>query len=608
MTSSPASAFPASPDAGVPVTTGTPDTTAVAMPTVSDGPGTTATIEIAAASFAPLPPSSVTLPCIEQPARCILTSRSYPNRRLTSTKKGGVHTARSRGEKEQWFLLPAMEGSAARKAKSAFYFKSYKFGRYLTTDAEAKAFRTTEPDHVPTQAEAFLLIRSPHGGHFLVSADHEINVGCAGASGAVVGGTGGLLSDDAESESWDVELVTGELCFITSPLTLKQIRCDMMGKLSGTADRRGWEVWRFIESGEGKVRICSWMHSQHFLCCDGEGRVRTCSAGGDEIGEGWDKWTVERAPTELPVEGVFIKSQGGRLLCFDEDKEEGEMGADGGGLRLPAGLVGLRIGNVGVVREGGRLYTVDEFRGETTAIWQLDAAHSQKYSIASVHHDKNLIGPFPYLTDKAKQADQWTLELVDEEGTVKMYLPSQERYLESSPEGEISKTSSVEHSQLWRMSASSQGGYTFTSIPFGRLLSFSDNGAPNPELCTVRSVSDIELRAVWRLDPILPRAISSGKIKTFAIGTSIAVGTTIAMPFAMAGVAGLIGTEMTVLANMVTVGLTSAEAIASVGAIGATAAIVFRESSDTLGIESEEADEIEEKPYTKRPLCAWRSW
>ena len=134
----------------------------------------------------------------------------------------------------------------------------------------------------------------------------------------------------------------------------------------------------------------------------------------------------------------------------------------------------------------------------------------------------------------------------------------------------------------------------------------SANSKIIPKLCTVTEVGD-DQREVWRVDPVLPRAVSSGKIKTFAIGTSIAVGTTVAMPFAMAGLAAVVGTE-SILMGIVTVGLTSAEAIASVGAIGATAAICFRESGDTLGMESEhDVDEEEkEKPYMRRPLCAWR--
>jgi len=115
-------------------------------------------------------------------------------------------------------------------------------------------------------------------------------------------------------------------------------------------------------------------------------------------------------------------------------------------------------------------------------------------------------------------------------------------------------------------------------------------------------------KEVWSVTPILPRAISSGKIKTFAIGMSVAVGTTIVMPFLMAGMLAVVPAEATLAASILSVGLTSAEAIASVGAIGATAAIVFRESSDTLGIESEHNDDEDEKDYSKRPLCAWRMW
>ena len=46
------------------------------------------------------------------------------------------------------------------------------------------------------------------------------------------------------------------------------------------------------------------------------------------------------------------------------------------------------------------------------------------------------------------------------------------------------------------------------------------------------------------------------------------------------------------------------------GAIRATAAIVFREASDTLGIESEHDDDEGEggTGWNRRPICAWRSW
>jgi hypothetical protein len=121
---------------------------------------------------------------------------------------------------------------------------------------------------------------------------------------------------------------------------------------------------------------------------------------------------------------------------------------------------------------------------------------------------------------------------------------------------------------------------------------------------------------VWNLEPCMPRAVSSEKIKTFAIGTSIAVGTTIAMPFALAGVAaimGAVGAEAGIGFGIIAVGLSGAEALASVGAIGATAYIVFKPANNSLTDDhkkkkGEEEEEVEEKPWSKRPFSNWRNW
>ena len=116
-----------------------------------------------------------------------------------------------------------------------------------------------------------------------------------------------------------------------------------------------------------------------------------------------------------------------------------------------------------------------------------------------------------------------------------------------------------------------------------------------------------EERATWRLEPCMPRAVSSKKIKTFAIGTAAAVATTVAMPFAVAGVVGLIGAEVGILADIVIVGLTGAEAIASVGVIGTTAALCFKASGDSYGSNEKDLADDDEKPtksFAKRPFAA----
>ena len=255
------------------------------------------------------------------------------------------------------------------------------------------------------------------------------------------------------------------------------------------------------------------------------------------------------------------------------------------------------------------LSATQELEGES-GIWQLDAAHSQNYNLTSFYC-KRSVGPFPYVTENVKQSDQIILQQIDEDGTVRIFHTSL-GYLQSCVEGEVSCNSnlpneeSAETSNLWAMEQRNEGGYIFASKNHGGMLAFNTD-EPNPRLCTVSATTE-EKREVWNVNPILPRAISSDKIKTFALGTSIAIGTTVAMPFLMAGMLAVVPAEATLAASVLSVGLTSAEAIASVGAIGATAAIVFRESSDTLGIESEHDDGEDGQDYMKRPLCAWRSW
>ena len=277
--------------------------------------------------------------------------------------------------------------------------------------------------------------------------------------------------------------------------------------------------------------------------------------------------------------------------------------------------------------EDGKLATSLEFEaaagGSHYCVWDLEAAHSQTYILTALHSPRT-IGPFPFATKNLKQSDRWILEqttMDDDDGggggevgsLVRLYLKSKGKYLNSNMEGSVSLTAALDGTELlWKMEPHPGGGYTFRSKSHGDMLAFTgEDTNAEPSLCTV-SESTTTKREVWRVDPILPRAISSAKIKTFAIGTSVAVGTTVAMSFLMTGILAVVPAKATLFASILSVGLTGAEAIASVGAIGATAAIVFREASDSLGIESEggggEGGDETRADFTKRPLCGWMSW
>jgi hypothetical protein len=86
----------------------------------------------------------------------------------------------------------------------------------------------------------------------------------------------GFKSDNDMSESWQVEFVSGELCFLSSCNNQHQVRCDLVGKLSLTEEKKGWEVWRFVETGSGKVRIVSWMHP-FCIVSNQDGQVTTAA-------------------------------------------------------------------------------------------------------------------------------------------------------------------------------------------------------------------------------------------------------------------------------------------------------------------------------------------
>ena len=483
----------------------------------------------------------------------------------------------SRSEREQFMLIPVITTNTTNerntKDNNMFYLKSYKFNRYLSSiySGSISTVDFTDKnedwrDQELGESEKWILMSSPYGGHFVISAQNEQNLACYRGDKAL---TVGLKGDNDLSESWEVEFVSGELLFVSSSLNRRQIRCDLIGNLTLTEDRRGWEVWRFIETGGGRVRIVSWMHP-FCIVCNHEGKVTTAAVGQAE--EAYDEWTVEKAPDGH--DGVIIKSVG----CENRKLFHGEEG-----LSLTEAL-------------------------EENGVWRLDAAHSQTYSLTSMHHGRS-VGPFPLVSDNIKESDQIILQQIDNRGTLRLYHIHRGEYLQSDEDGKVicigTPPDENDKTSLWNMESRPDGGYTFTSKSNNRLLAFSTD-EEDPSLCTVLNTTD-DKREVWAVNPILPRAVSSDKIKTFAIGTSVAVGTTIAMPFLMVGMVAALPAEATLAASILSVGLTTAEAAASVGAIGATAYIVFREDSNTLGMDTEE-NEHDTNVHTKRPFCAWRSW
>ena len=548
-----------------------------------------------------------------------------------------------------------------------------------------------------------------------------------------------FCNDDTEKGLWNIECVTGELCFLSNanPGLEQRLRCDMAGLLGLTDAWKGWEVFRFMEASHGYVKISSWMHSQWLLCSYGDGRVSTCSHA-DSFHDDEDtsksksketscsKWAIEKSPKG---DGVIIRSKAhGRLLSIhngtlrtyldtpsenqDKDKATNEnvtdivatMSEEEGNQLVAAGTPKQKMeessnnqkwwnksnSNVSNNSEGSGSggdwwkNMQNSFRGvgtsnETenedakqkivvpqadTLVWQVEAAHLQTYYFSTAPKNPKddpiqSIGPFPQVTPNLRKTDKIQLMRQDN-GSTRLYLVEQKRYIACSVSGTISLVGNsnvyIANDNVcteWVMDKSELGGNVFRSKNYEFYLSYKDvipveeqqkggrdklddkfqsfrstdkkeepkqhghfgnlfGGGKPEKTAELVGTETIGTRGVWRLEPCMPRAVSSEKIKTFALGTGIAVGTTIAMPFALAGVGallGAVGAEVGIVANMVAVGLTGAEALASVGAIGATAYIVFRPEDNSLTDDHQNDDEEKaERAWSKRPFSNWRNW
>lgn len=470
--------------------------------------------------------------------------------------------------------------------------------------------------------------------------------------------------DPEVTSSWDVECVTGELCFISNAALTSRIRCDLAGLPTMTKTCKGWEVFRFMEAGHGYVKIASWMHSQWLLCGAQDGTVSTCSHAEsflEDNPKGCSKWAVEKSPEG---EGVIIRNKTfGGLLSVNEgilktfnnttdtvsarsvsedDQVQSSSSLERSGSkdiraswRNSIQSIQSRMNSLSSKKNGkGEEDTVSQ---QDTVVWTLEAAHLQTYYLINTRVEKKprSIGPSPFVTANLRQTDKIKVER-DKNGSTRLLHAEKKTYFACSSDGEIDFSENRDDENThWIMSKHEDeaGGSLFRSKAHGLYLSYEDpeddvEDDPSNEGSSFRpsnpfnrkaekvtklvGCESIEERCVWKLEPSMPRAVSSDKIKTFALGTSIAVGTTIAMPFALAGVGallGAVGAEVGIVANAIAVGLTGAEAIASVGAIGATAYIVFRPEENSLTDDHEDEDEAEaEKAWSKRPFAAWRDW
>lgn len=460
--------------------------------------------------------------------RCFLSSSAH-NKRIGSSPDGNVFITDNRQDWERWIISSASD-------KENIVLKSMAHGRYLKSNADGDLETAIDHEHVDTK----WCIRPSSGDKYQIwSAVHDKALYCNQDESAYTANS----DNDEKWSEWNVELETGELCFISSLRFHKRIRCEPSGKLNLTDNWKGWEVWRFIEAGKGNVLISSCTHKTRFLCSNPEGNVYTTT---NRFGS-WEKWSIEKDPASR---GIIIKSSDhGKVLKTDGN---GLCTSESHDLEEPCG------------------------------IWCAETACSQVYFISATCHDKRIGTSHhsPFTTTNRKGWEQWKIEKDKNNDcfTISSVAHGQ-KYLGSSQDGKVLVKSSAGSSELWEIKESLHGGYFLVSKEHLNCLACNDRG----HLYT--SSKQYGGWETWRLEPVMPSGEEMGMMTAIGIAGGVTIGLMISAPFIAMGAIGAIGfTEGGIAAGSVAAGMMSAEAIAAGGGVAAGGTVAALQSIGVLGL------------------------
>ena len=293
---------------------------------------------------------------------------------------------------------------------------------------------------------------------------------------------------------WTITFTSGELCFLINPVVHHHVRCNLYGKLSLTSQSSAWEIFRFIEAGNGDVYISSWIHFDRFLSSDSDGKVYTVGMESKSL-EQSERWRLEGPPRG---NGLYLRNVAtSRYLSMGRQRSE-------------------------------HLWTTT--KPNDYALWHLDAPNMQTYYLTSisastseifscnldpmqlhyrdgnkdVHIASNKHGAF--LSSKRESEEEWKIE-VTPEGEFTFFSLSHEKYLGCNSKGDVHTTTSKGAWTLWIKQASPHGGATFLSKEHDRYLAVTDKGNA---LETTPVQEKVDLRHSWRIDPYIPLVVTGG--------------------------------------------------------------------------------------------------
>jgi hypothetical protein len=334
--------------------------------------------------------NAIEFPCVEA-SRCYLTEKEHGLRltlKQSKMKDGSMHyelgLTKNRGKQEEWY---AHIDTTAATTETPSMMRTLQLrhcttGQYLYSDSTGHVGtqpsatdwttwilepNTTEENNNNNNNNHIINNDSNNNNTNISSSSDDFNhpllFGLISKAHAprqfTYTGSDGLLSSGdfkfitrantntttyGECSVWELEFTSGELCFMSNPVLHCQIRCNVFGQLSLSNKFQGWEVFRFIEVGQGNVAISSWTHAHKFLSSNPDGKVVTTE---NRLGH-WEKWKLAKAE-----HGVYIISVA----------HEGRY---------------LSIGK----RDHEVLHTTT--KPNDYAKWHLDVAHSHTYFLSTV--------------------------------------------------------------------------------------------------------------------------------------------------------------------------------------------------------------------------------
>lgn len=399
--------------------------------------------------------------------RCVQLRHSRTNQYLRTDDKGRITCTGTSSESTWWFLQRIAADNSQASDQDGLSITSYSesgntIHQYILVSRKYPLRRLCSTKAIEGSKEEFMLIAS---------------------------------KNTATAPSiWTLTFTSGELCFIVNPVVHHHMRCNLYGSLSLTSQASAWEIFRFIEAGNGDVYISSWIHFDRFLSSNSDGKVYSVGTE-SKSPEQSERWRLEVPPRG---NGLYIRNA--------------------------ATLRYLSVGR----KRSEHLWTTT--KPNDYALWHLDAPQTQSYYMTSlfastsetfacnldpmqlyyrdgtkdVHIASNKHGAF--LSPKRESEEEWKVE-VTPEGYFTFFSLSHEKYLGCNSKGDVHTTNSKGAWTLWKKKASSHGGVTFRSKEHDRYLAVSKT---DNVLETTPGDEKPDLRHSWRIDPRIPRVVTGG--------------------------------------------------------------------------------------------------